>query len=71
MPDRINPTALPPETLLELLRKGGFRALAEDDIKDMAEAGMPANADGTFNLIECTAWLLKEVGGNGSEPDQT
>ena len=70
MPDRINPTALPPETLLDLLRKGGCRALTESDVQDMIAAGLPANADGTVTLIQLTAWLLKEVNRNGSEPEQ-
>ena len=70
MPDRINPTALPPETLAELLRKGGCRRLTDGDVKDMADAGLPANADGTVSLIECTAWILKELHGKGSEHDQ-
>ncbi len=65
MPDRINPAAL-----AELLRKGGCREAAEA-LERLAEAGLPANADGTLNLIEFTAWLLKEVNRNGSEPDQT
>ena len=67
MPDRINPAALPPETLAELLRKGGCREAAEA----LERIGLPANEDGTLNLIEFTAWLLKEVNRNGSEPDQT
>lgn len=70
MPDRINPAALPPETLASLLRKGGCREAAEA-LERLAEAGLPANEDGTLNLIEFTAWLLKEVNRNGSEPDQT
>jgi hypothetical protein len=70
MPDRINPAALPPETLADLLRKGGCREAAEA-LERLAEAGLPANEDGTLNLIEFTAWLLKEVNRNGSEPDQT
>lgn len=70
MSDRINPAALPPETLADLLRKGGCREAAEA-LERLAEAGLPANADGTLNLIEFTAWLLKEVNRNGSEPDQT
>ena len=70
MPNRINPTALPLETLLDLLRKGGCRALTEGDMQDMIAAGLPANADGTVNLIQLTAWLLKEVNRNGSEPEQ-
>ena len=70
MPDRINPTALPPETLAELLRKGGCHD-ATEALERLAEAGLPANADGTVSLIEFTAWLLKEVNRNGSEPDPT
>ena len=70
MPDRITPAALPPETLADLLRKGGCREAAEA-LERLAEAGLPANEDGTLNLIEFTAWLLKEVNRNGSEPDQT
>ena len=70
MPDRINPAALPPETLADLLRKGGCREAAEA-LERLSEAGLPANADGTLNLIEFTAWLLKEVNRTGSEPDQT
>ena len=69
MPDRINPAALPPETLADLLRKGGCREAAEA-LERLAEAGLPAIADGTLNLIEFTAWLLKEVNRNGSEPEQ-
>ena len=69
MPDRINPAALPPETLADLLRKGGCREAAEA-LERLAEAGLPANADGTLNIIEYTAWLLKEVQGNGYQPAQ-
>ena len=52
-----------------------FRELAgrisSSPLTDRFRGKLPANADGTLNLIEFTAWLLKEVNRNGSEPDQT
>ena len=45
MPDRINPAALPPETLADLLRKGGCREAAEA-LERLAEAGLPPTRTG-------------------------
>jgi hypothetical protein len=41
--------------------------LLERDI----DAGLPVNGDGTINLIEYTAWMIREVNRDGNESEQT
>ena len=62
MPESIRLTALPKESVVRLLKQAGStRASAELVEADIA-AGAPVNDDGTMNLLEYAAWLLKEVG---------
>ena len=67
MENSLNPLALLPETLVKLLRKSGFREMADEDFQKLVDAGLPLNGDGTVNIIEYLAWLIKEVNGNGDE----
>ena len=53
-------TALSVADLATLLRRSGSRTISEDAIRRDIEKGAPANPDGTVNLINYTAWLIKE-----------
>lgn len=67
MEKNLEPLALQPETLVMLLQKSGCRDLTEESLQKIIDAGLPLNGDGTINIIEYLAWLIKEVNGNGSE----
>jgi len=53
-------TALSVTDLATLLRRSGSRTISEEAIRRDIEKGAPANPDGTVNLINYTAWLIKE-----------
>jgi len=53
-------SALNVADLATLLRRSGSRTISEDAICRDIENGAPANPDGTVNLINYTAWLVKE-----------
>ena len=51
------------DDMLVLLKRSGSRKATAETIKADIEAGAPLNSDGTINLIEYTAWLIKETNG--------
>ena len=69
MENQLNPMALSAETIITLLQKSGGREMNRDALQRMIDAGLPLNGDGTISIIEYTAWLVKEVNGNGNESD--
>lgn len=69
MENQLNPMALSAETIITLLQKSGCREMNRDALQRMIDAGLPLNGDGTISIIEYTAWLVKEVNGNGNESD--
>lgn len=52
-------TALQPEMLVNLLRRAGSRLISAETLAADFAAGAPKNEDGTVNLIEYAAWLVK------------
>jgi hypothetical protein len=54
-------TAIEPGKLAEILRKAGSREVSGEAIAADFEAGAPLCGDGTVNLIEYAAWLVKEM----------
>lgn len=54
-------TALPPETVVAVLRKAGSRRLDLDAIRADQAAGAPVNEDGTINLLAYAAWMLQRL----------
>ena len=54
-------TAIQQEKLLEILRKSGSREVSPEALAADIEAGAPVNEDGTINMIEYAAWLIKEM----------
>ena len=66
----VNPLALPADDAVRMLRRSGCTAMSDETLARLVEDGLPLNADGTVNIIEYTAWMLREVTGNGSQPAQ-
>jgi DNA integrity scanning protein DisA with diadenylate cyclase activity len=53
-------TAISVSDLVKLLKQAGSRHVSEAAIQKDIDAGAPVNSDGTINLINYTAYLLKE-----------
>ncbi len=59
----LNPTALPVADAARLLSAAGGARVTAEMIQADIDAGAPTNADGTINLIQYAAWLIKEMSG--------
>jgi hypothetical protein len=59
---RLNPTALPLADAARLLSAVGGQAVTVEMLSADLAAGAPTNADGTLNLVQYAAWLVKEAG---------
>ena len=59
MENSLKLTALQPEMLINILRRAGSRLISAETLAADFEAGAPKNEDGTVNLIEYAAWLVK------------
>ena len=59
-----------PAPYVSIIRALGTRrrGLTREEIG--RQTGLPLNGDGTVNIIEYIAWLIKEVNGNGDEPGE-
>ncbi|MFA6661280.1 MAG: hypothetical protein WCS62_06690 [Bacilli bacterium] len=60
--NRISLVALTKEQLVEILTKVGCSTVSIDSLKADIIDGMPVNADGTINLVNYAAWLIRENG---------
>lgn len=67
MDNSLKLTALQPDMLVRLLKQAGCRTISEETLAADIEAGAPVNPDGTFNLVNCAAWLAKEADDDQSE----
>jgi len=69
MENSLKLTALSPELLVNLLKGAGSRLISAELLAADFEAGAPRNEDGTINLIEFAAWIVKgdEANANQSE----
>lgn len=68
MDNSLKLTALQPEMLVNILRRAGSRLISAESLAADFEAGAPKNEDGTVNLIEYAAWLVK---GEDTNADQS
>lgn len=68
MDNSLKLTALPPEMLVRLLKQAGSRLISAETLAADFAAGVPKNEDGTVNLIEFAAWLVK---GDDANADQS
>lgn len=58
-----NPSSLAIEAAAGLLSKAIGMKVAPAEIRRDIKNGAPVNPDGTINLVNYTAWLLKELNG--------
>ena len=58
--EKINPTALTPETLAKLLTVSAKRLITPEQVAEIAEAGNLLSTDDQINLIHYTAYLIGE-----------
>ena len=68
MENSLKLTALPPEMLINILKQAGSRLISAEKLAADFDAGAPKNEDGTINLIEFAAWLVK---GDDANADQS
>ena len=68
MDNSLKLTALQPEMLVNILKRAGSRLISAESITADFAAGAPKNEDGTINLIEFAAWLVK---GDDANADQS
>lgn len=61
--NKLNPMALPVADAARLLSAVGGQAVTVEMMHSDIAVGAPANADGTINLIQYAAWLVREMSG--------
>ena len=54
-------TALTPDQVAKVLSSAGGRRISEEMVRADIDAGAPTNADGTINLVNYAAWIVKEM----------
>ena len=68
MDNSLKLTALQTEMLINLLKGAGSRLISAELLAADFEAGAPRNEDGTINLVEFAAWIVK---GDEANADQS
>ena len=58
----VDPNRLAPEQAAKLLSAAAKVRVPVEQIAADLEAGAPTNSDGTINLVQYAAWLVKEMG---------
>ena len=62
-------TALQPEMLVNILKQAGSRQISAEKLAADFAAGAPKNEDGTVNLVEFAAWLVKGEDSNADHAE--
>ena len=57
----LNPQALRLEDLARILTASGLRSVTVKMLNADLDDGAPQNADGTMNLVQYAAWLVRNV----------
>ena len=68
MDNSLKLTTLQPEMLVNILKGAGSRLISTELLAADFEAGAPRNEDGTINLVEFAAWIVK---GDEANADQS
>ena len=69
MDNSLKLTALQPEMLVNILKGAGSRLITSELLAADFEAGAPRNEDGTINLVEFGAWVVKGEDTNGNQSE--
>ncbi len=60
-PQSLNPMRMPIAVALRIIKAAGGRSVTPESLQADMDAGMPLNADGTINLVNYAAWLIREM----------
>ncbi len=63
--NQLSPTALSIDVAAKILSKAGGRRITEEMLRNDIDAGAPTNPDGTLNVVNYAAWLIKETAQRG------
>ena len=69
MDNALKLTASPPEMLVNLMKQAGSRQISAETLAADFAAGAPKNEDGTVNLIEYAAWIMKGDDANANQSE--
>ena len=58
-PNALNPAALTPAEMAEVLTRTGGEEVDEAGVRADIEAGAPTNPDGSLNIVVYAAWLAR------------
>ena len=61
MTAKLQPTAMTVEDAARILTAAGGRPVTREMIETDLQDGAPVNPDGTVNLIQYAAWIVKEM----------
>lgn len=59
---QLDPKAMPIADAARLLVASGSKDITAELVQADLENGAPTNPDGTVNLVQYVAWLVKEMG---------
>lgn len=57
----LNVPPMAKEQFVQILQHYGSLAITLEKLEEHIAAGAPTNPDGTINIVNYTAWLLKEL----------
>lgn len=66
-----NPQSISPKQLAKLLTAASGKPVTIEMIESDVAAGAPVRLDGTINLVEYGAWMLKELSVYGDQSQET
>ena len=46
---------------IQVMQHYGCRSITEEKLEEHLAAGAPVNEDGSINIVNFTAWILKEL----------
>ncbi|OQA85101.1 MAG: hypothetical protein BWY31_02117 [Lentisphaerae bacterium ADurb.Bin242] len=69
MENSLKLTALQPEMLVNILKQAGSRQISAEKLAADFSAGAPKKEDGTVNLVEFAAWLVKGEDSNADHAE--
>lgn len=61
----LNPMAMTKEQTARVLTASGWKPVTVEMVDDDIDDGAPTNKDGTLNLVQYAAWLVKEMSRRG------
>jgi len=57
----LNVPPMAKESFIHVMQHYGCQTISTEKLEQLTAAGAPVNDDGTINIVNMTAWLLKEL----------